>query len=75
MTDFIWFNNKIHSDFIHCDLMTINSFHICIYIYICEKNAHNLVCLYLKMSNYNIFQKDIFFYLKPVIFRFVQKPS
>ena len=33
-----------------------------------------LPCLYLKMSYYNFFQKT-FFYLKPVIFRFVQKPS
>ena len=31
------------------------------------------VCLCMKMSNYNLFKK-IFFYLKSVIFRFVQKP-
>ena len=31
-------------------------------------------CLYLKLSNYDFFKKT-FFYLKPVIFRFVQKPS
>ena len=31
------------------------------------------VCLCIKMSNYNLFKK-IFFYLKSVIFRFVQKP-
>ena len=38
-----------------------------IFIYI------NFVCLYLKMSNHNLFKKT--FYLKPVIFWFVQKPS
>ena len=32
------------------------------------------MCLYLKMSNYKIFKKT-FFYSKPVIFGFVQKPS
>ena len=41
--------------------------YICIYVYI-------YVCMYMKMSNQNLFKKT-FFYIKPVIFRFVQKPS
>ena len=41
---------------------------IYIYIYI------NFVCLYLKISNYNLFKKT-FFNSKQVIFQFVQKHS
>ena len=40
-----------------------------------ENKPTNFVCLYLKISNYNFFNKKSFFYLKSVIFRFVQKPS
>ena len=41
-----------------------------------EKNQHiNFACLYMKMSNQNLFKKTFFFYIKPVIFRFVQKSS
>ena len=39
-----------------------------IYIYI------NFVCLNMKMSNQNLLKKT-FFYINPVIFWFVQKPS
>ena len=34
----------------------------------------NFECLYMKMSNQNLFKKT-FFYIKSVIFRFAQKPS
>ena len=44
-----------------------------IYIYI-SGYISTLHALYMKMSNYNLFRKT-FFYLKSVIFRFVQKPS
>ena len=40
-----------------------------LYIYI------KFVCLYLKMSNYNFFNKKTFFCLMPVKFLFVQKAS
>ena len=60
--------------------------YICINIYIYIYNIYNIIyiymyvyistlhALYMKMSNYNLFKKS-FFYLKSVIFRFVQKPS
>ena len=45
----------------------IHIYLIYIYIYIC-------ICIYLYIYIYIYIQKDIF-YIKPVIFRFVQKPS
>ena len=45
-----------------------------IYIYIYKYIYINFACLYMKISDYNLFKKT-FVYLKSVIFRFVQKPS
>ena len=66
---FIFIFCCFHS-FLNCSYMYI---YLDIYIYIYIYIYINFACLYMKMSNKNLY-KNTFFYLKSVIFRFVQKP-